>query len=619
MNAADVLRVMQQAAPKIVEYLLPAGRKRGGEWCIGDLENNEGQSLRISLKTKPLVWIDHATGQGGGGLDLWMAVRCVTLPEALAEVKQFLAIRDEPGVRMLRAKTYRKPTPKVTRTDNSVVAWFAARGIVSETVRRWRVRTQYHLSADMVLFAAIPAIGLDRKTVENVKYRNLRDKHDMRQEPGCAPALVGKHLLTGNETTITITEGECDAMVLDQMGIRALSMPNGANSHEWIAYEWPLLEQFTDIVLAYDDDEAGHKGMVTAVARLGLERCRVMRYSDCKDANDWLRAGATRDDFLAAHAKAKSIDPVQLHSIAEYAERMRAYMNPDPNAPTAPLLQIDVDLDWYEIRPGEVTLWTGINGHGKSLLLSQFCLGQMRQGQSLCVYSGEMRMEGLLARMLRQASGLAHLTDAYIDAICAHYGEQFFVYESATGGTSAPLDDILAVFTYAARRYGINQFTIDSLMKTDVPEDGPRSLTAQKEAMNKIVDFAHRHNCHVHVVAHPRKDRDETNPPGKMDVSGSGKIVDQVDGVFSVWKKDDRKVEAEPDKPHGRLELLKQRDAGKPQNREVALWFDNVSLQYRTTRKLYRPQRYVEFDGAPVFVMQEPEEIDDEVPEEDRF
>ena len=63
-----------------------------------------------------------------------------------------------------------------------------------------------------------------------------------------------------------------------------------------------------------------------------------------------------------------------------------------------------------------------------------------------------------------------------------------------------------------------------------------------------------------------------------------------------------------------------KRDAGKPQYMKVSLWLDLPSLQFRTSHKLYRPQRYVEFDGAPVYAVQpEPEAIDDEIPEEDRF
>jgi hypothetical protein len=88
---------------------------------------------------------------------------------------------------------------------------------------------------------------------------------------------------------------------------------------------------------------------------------------------------------------------------------------------------------------------------------------------------------------------------------------------------------------------------IDSLMMTDVPEDGPGSMTAQKEAIRSLCDFAKRTGVHVHLVAHPRKGKDESAGPGKMDVAGSGKITDGADNVFTVWRAQKDEARDAPD------------------------------------------------------------------------
>lgn len=62
---------------------------------------------------------------------------------------------------------------------------------------------------------------------------------------------------------------------------------------------------------------------------------------------------------------------------------------------------------------------------------------------------------------------------------------------------------------------------IDSLMMIDVPQDGPDAITKQNEAVQKLASFKKTHNVHVHLVAHPRKLRDETEAPGKMEVAGA--------------------------------------------------------------------------------------------------
>jgi twinkle protein len=86
----------------------------------------------------------------------------------------------------------------------------------------------------------------------------------------------------------------------------------------------------------------------------------------------------------------------------------------------------------------------------------------------------------------------------------------------------------------------------------------------------------------VHLVAHPRKAKDETAAPGKMDVGGSGKITDSADNLFSVWsaRKDDS---AEDDgKPDALLELQKQRN-GDVQHQKFWLWFNRQAQQYTCT------------------------------------
>jgi twinkle protein len=263
---------------------------------------------------------------------------------------------------------------------------------------------------------------------------------------------------------------------------------------------------------------------------------------------------------------------------------------PDPNAPRSSCLHIDKDLPWFEFRGGEVSVWTGINGHGKSLLLSQVQLGLMAQGEHFVVFSGEMRPARLLVRSIKQATGLKQPTREYIRAVGEWMRERYWIFDLQ--GT-AKLDRLLEVFTYAAKRYGCTHFVIDSLMMTDVPEDGPGSMTLQKDAIRKLVGFAKRYDVHVHLVAHPRKARDESTAPNKMDVAGSGKITDGADNVFSVWGAMKDRSEPDDGSADGKVELQKQRN-GEVQKLTQWLWFDPASMQYRTQEKKY-PLRFVNF------------------------
>ena len=64
---ADLLARLES----VLVTLLPAGKKRGQNYLVGDVLGSPGDSLEISLKgDKAGLWHDHATGEGGDIFDL---------------------------------------------------------------------------------------------------------------------------------------------------------------------------------------------------------------------------------------------------------------------------------------------------------------------------------------------------------------------------------------------------------------------------------------------------------------------------------------------------------------------------------------------------------------------
>lgn len=397
-------------------------------------------------------------------------------------------------------------------------------------------------------------------------------------------------ILVRQEGKITVS-GNCDAMTLWQAGLPAVSVNAGAGNHQWIESDWLKLERFSEIIVAFDHDEAGDKGAAEVIKRLGVERCKRMQMG-AKDANEWLTNGATAEDFVKAAETAKSVDPEELRQASDFMDRVKALFYPVAGADTDPFLRLDKDLEWFNFRSGEVTVWTGYNGHGKSLMLSQVLLGLMQQGERVVVFSGEMTAERQMKRMVKQATGLDRPTTDYIDAVGGWVHDKLWIF-NVVG--SADLDRLLSVFLYANKRYGTRHFVIDSLMMTDVPEDGAGAMTAQKEAMRKLCNFARREGCHVHLVAHPRKGSDESRGPGKLDVAGSSKITDGADNVFTVWsaRKDENDPDVDWDSPDASLELQKARN-GDVQHFKQHLWFCKPAQQF-TSNSRRRPVSYVDF------------------------
>lgn len=586
MNAAELSNRLAERAADVADYLLPKGKRVSGEWKAGSTGGEPGQSLSVRLTgAKAGVWKDFASEQAGDLLDLWMACRGVSLPEAMTEAMAYLGIREDAPQKP--AKDFKRPFKPQCHTPRSrVLEWLKSRGLTPETLAMFKIAEQ---ERDGKVYAVFPFLR-DGELV-NVKYRNPDDKRDMRQEAGSEPCLFGWHLIEPKCRTVAITEGEIDAMSLHQCGIPALSVHSGAGNHQWIENDWARLERFSDILIFFDNDEAGEKGAQDVMHRLGVERCRRVKLPT-KDANEWLMQGADGQDFDHCIKSAKHQDPDEMKSASDFIDRVKAMFYPAHGENTDPFLRLDKDVDWFEFRRSEVTVWTGYNGHGKSLLLSQVLLGLMQQGERVMVFSGEMTPERQLKRMAKQATGQDRPTMGYIDAVGDWLRDRLWLF-NVVG--SATIDRLLTVFLYAVKRYGIRHFVIDSLMMTDVPEDGPGAITLQKKAMQSLCDFAKRNGCHVHLVAHPRKGKDETGTPGKMDVAGSSKITDGADNVFSVWSA--RKDESAPmdDSPDGGLELQKQRN-GEVQHFKLHLWFDKHSMQFTTNSKR-RPVPFVQYEG----------------------
>lgn len=594
MNAKEIAQRLADDAEGIATYLLPNGKRQGREWKAGSTAGEEGGSLSVCVRgNKAGVWADFGTNEKGDLLDLWMAVRALSLPEAMAEAMEHLGIRDTTPGGAPVPKSYARPAkPKAQKAKGRAFEWLKGRGLADETIEAFKIA---EVARGEQVFAVFPYLR-DGEYV-NAKYRDVDSKKGMRQEKDAEPCLFGWHLIEPRQRVVAIAEGEIDAMTLHQMGVPALSVNAGAGNHQWIENDWQRLERFSEILVAFDSDEAGEVGAVEVMKRLGLDRCKRLVFPSAKDANEYLQAGAERVDFHDAVAAARPMDPEELRQLADFMADVKASFRPLERARRDPRLRFDKDLDWFEFRRGEVTLWTGINGHGKSLLLAQVELGLIAQGERFMVFSGELSPVRQLKRMVKQATGLDRPSDAYCDAVEAWIRDACWVFNFLG---SAPMDRLLEVFTHAHRRYGISHFVIDSLMTTDVPDDGPRANTAQKEAMAKLTAFARGFNVHVHLVAHPRKGRDESNAPGKMDVAGSGHLTNGADNIFSVWKAE--KDEAQPTddgEPDARLELKKQRNGDGPtavQNFRLALWFNKPSMQYRTETR-WRPLSYVQFSN----------------------
>lgn len=245
-------------------------------------------------------------------------------------------------------------------------------------------------------------------------------------------------------------------------------------------------------------------------------------------------------------------------------------------------------------RPGEVTVWAGANGHGKSMVISQVMFGFMQQGFKCGVASFEMLPEALNKRLILQAAG--GIPDVQFVRDFLHWTSDRLWYADVRG--SASNKDMLGIVRYAALECGVQHFFIDNLMCCVSGED---DYNGQKDFVFQLCGMARELGVHVHIVHHVRKLVDEKTIPGKFDIKGSGSITDRIDNAIIVYRNKRKEAELQksdremtPEKRHewkqaydAALIVCKQRDGGEETT--IRLWYHKESNSY-TDRKI---------DGAP--------------------
>ncbi len=596
MHAKTISDALAERAADVAAYLLPHGKKSGQEWKSGSTSGEAGQSLSVRIGgAKRGVWSDFATGQSGDMLDLWVACRSLSVAEAMREAAQYLGLKLDMPERPRKAYT-RPEKPRAAKPKGAALEWLKSRGLTDETIADFKIAEAERAGKTYAVFPYLR----DGEFI-NAKYRNPADKRDMRQEKDAEPCLFGWHLIKPTDRQVVITEGEIDAMSFSQFGNPALSVNAGAGNFQWLENDWERLTQFSDIVVAFDMDEAGRKGAQEVIRRLGNERCRLADFGKYKDANEALQVGEDGEFFFDVVRHAKFVDPAGLQSFTDFIGKVKHLMYPADGEPEAGYsFEIaDKRFDWLRFRPGELSVWTGINGHGKSQFIAQLSIQQAARGARWCVFSGEMLPEIQLKRMVKIASGIDRPSPKYIDAIGEWMHDKLWVIAKVG---SIKNEALVELFEYANRRYGCDAFLIDSLMMLDVPEDGNGAFTAQKRVVQALADFAKRASVHVHLVAHPRKGRDESERPGKLDIAGSSKLSDGADNVLSVWsaKRDPQAAEYDAEEPDGFVSLHKQRN-GDVQERSTPVW-----LHYQSGQFCQSPRRatirFVEYSGSPEVV-----------------
>ena len=292
---------------------------------------------------------------------------------------------------------------------------------------------------------------------------------------------------------------------------------------------------------------------------------RAERFGACviHDANiDWSRYELTPDD----QARVRPAESWEDELIAAFSI---------PETLTGALPPWDSIRDRLRFRPGELSLWSGINGHLKSMALNQAALCFAGQSEKSCIGSFEMHPIKTLKRMARQHTRVESLSPSQVRGFFTDVHGKVWIYDQV--GT-VHTNRVLALCRYAREEVGCQHMIIDSLMKCGMDAD---DYSAQKRFIDKLSTYAKDSGLHIHLVAHSRKVAEE-GLPGKMDVSGHADLTNMPDNVFVVWyNKKKRKAIEEGNHQHDRepdAAFICEKQRNGEWEGTVGLWFNKTSL-----------------------------------------
>jgi twinkle protein len=624
MDITQIKIQLANRAEAVAAMLLPNGKRKGAEWCVGSVHGEEGDSLKVHLRgNKAGVWKEFAGGQDKGGdlLDLWCAVKGGTLPEALTWAREYLGIH-EPQFTPPAKRQFRKPerTPQMVtpRPLSPVLEYLTKqRGLNSETIKALKLA---EMPARSFGPHKSPAVALPFLSPANellfLKYLGTErpeGKKLISAEADCQPCLFGWQALAPNARQVVICEGEINAASWLQYGAGALATPFGAgkgSKHDWVDFEWDNLQRFEVIFLNFDQDTPGREAVEALVERLGRHRCRVIppMPDGHKDINDCLCAGVASDAIVRLLAQAKSCDPPELRPAESFVDEVKAEFNPGPES-AGIVLPIPCLAGKFSIRLHELTIVTGYTGHGKTKFLSMVLLHLMRSGQRCLDASLEVRARKTLAGMTRQVTCKRKPDDSLIDRVFEWMTGKLWLYDHV--GKVDP-KKVFEVFDYARRRYGVQYFVLDSLMKCGLRND---DLDGQAEFLNNLANYCAAHPVHIFLVAHPRKDADDSGEPGTQSIKGAGAITDQAHNLIVYHRNKTkekaleklgqgesltRDEEAAQHKADSYLTIEKQRE-GDGDYARAALSFDIESQQIRQQGEAFEPMvPYAKLGWQPV-------------------
>ncbi len=226
-------------------------------------------------------------------------------------------------------------------------------------------------------------------------------------------------------------------------------------------------------------------------------------------------------------------DSIKLKTFEDAFEDGWDFLNRTYEGYEVPWKTIQTDFKFIK---GELNLWSGYTGQGKSEIVSHIALHVVEQGAKVFVASLEMCVGQLQSRMVTQATGVSKPTKEFYKKASIHYGSRIQFYHCTGSKTVEEVLREAELLVFA----GYDFFIFDNLMMLGTKTD---DYNRQLETVQKLSEFTKKYKVCSVLVAHCKKPQHKISISDKSksfhlpdiyDVSGASSVANIVDNHISI-------------------------------------------------------------------------------------
>lgn len=360
-----------------------------------------------------------------------------------------------------------------------------------------------------------------------------------------------------NHDEVMICEGEEEALIWEVAGFKhACSVDMGAPNVndanvdaklQCITNCFDVFEESKTIYLAVDNDDNGLRLEKELIKRFGAEKCKIVDFSPCKDANEYaLKFGYI--ELLKLKETAKDVPVSGVFNANTFRKEIIAdWREGQPKGTTTYFKDLDPCWTW---RLGEVNIWTGYNNEGKSLFLKQIQIAKsLGDGWKHAIFSpeewpiNEWYTDIIESYIGKSADVTQKEYNNYMSEMQLlngiDFADKYFINVYPEEDHS--LDELMKLFSYTVRKHNIKTITFDPYNQIHHKMNpGEREDLYISRFMARLKKFAIDHMVSVNLVAHqntPLVTSGENYPmPNLYKIKGGGTFGDKADNIISVWR-----------------------------------------------------------------------------------